>query len=122
MSIVTVDTDVEQVLLIRISASDGIKKYINAQILNRNFFNSSIWCRANKKKIPEFDKTMWGWKKDGDGFTPLWMTVDEASKACKELIKCGCKKKCAKRCQCKKSDKSCTELCGCGGGYSLTSD
>ena len=55
------------------------------------FFHFSIWCRANEKNIPDFDVSLWGWKTDGDGFTPLWMTKEEASKACKELVKCGCK-------------------------------
>ena len=57
----------------------------------------------------------WGWKREGGIAVPHWMTQPEASQACKELIKCCCKTKCGGRCNCKKSNVSCTELCNCGG-------
>ena len=45
----------------------------------------------------------WGWQKNEDGdWEPVWTTIPEASKVCKELIKCECKveKCCKKHCKC----------------------
>ena len=45
------------------------------------------------------------------------MTLPEASKACQELVKCGCTQQCTKgRCKCRKSNLTCIELCHCKGG------
>ena len=68
------------------------------------------------KESFDFDVTKWSCKKDGCSVNPFWMTLREASKACFELVKCGCKIKCSTRCRCKQHSLPCTELCGCGGG------
>ncbi|XP_048003917.1 uncharacterized protein LOC125240114 [Leguminivora glycinivorella] len=57
----------------------------------------------------------WGWTKVSDIWEPVWSTLPVASNACIELIRCKCKQKCAKRCNCIKRNLKCTELCGCGG-------
>ena len=58
----------------------------------------------------------WGWKLDPEGYwAPFWTTLPEAAKSCRELVKCGCNKRCAGRCQCKKSNLTCTQLCFCAG-------
>jgi len=58
----------------------------------------------------------WGWQKNVDGkWTPLWTTLSEASKECRELIKCNCKKHCRGNCKCHKANLKCTMLCYCGG-------
>jgi len=36
-----------------------------------------------------------------------------AAEACQELLKCGCKKSCTKRCKCVKDNHPCTQLCFC---------
>ncbi|KAK0131219.1 hypothetical protein N1851_034085 [Merluccius polli] len=34
----------------------------------------------------------WGWnKKSGGGWSVTWTTLPEASEACRELLRCGCK-------------------------------
>ena len=43
-----------------------------------------------------------GWRKIGDTWKPVWMTIPEVSKACQEFIKCSCKLKCT-RCKCAKN-------------------
>lgn len=58
----------------------------------------------------------WGWKMAAAGWQPYWTTLPEASKACHELIRCGCKTTCRGLCKCKKNTLSCTELCVCQGG------
>jgi len=51
-----------------------------------------IWRQA---LIPNPSPGDWGWKKDADGrWTPLWTTLSEASKQCRGVIKCNCKKQC----------------------------
>ena len=43
-------------------------------------------------------------------WTPVWTNLPIASKACAELIKCGCKSRsgCGARCGCKKANWTCT--------------
>ena len=57
----------------------------------------------------------WGWERIGDAWTPKLSTLAEASKSCRELVKCACKSICRGRCKCYKSNLPCTQLCACGG-------
>lgn len=58
----------------------------------------------------------WGWKLDPEGYwAPFWTTLPEEAKSCRELVKCCCTKRCAGRCQCKKTNLTCTQLCFCAG-------
>ena len=59
----------------------------------------------------------WGWKrKDNGGWEVHWTTLLEATKACRELLHCGCKKGCKGQCKCIKAALQCsTALCHCGG-------
>ena len=67
-------------------------------------------------KAPELPSpNEWGWKKADEGWEAQWTTLPEAAQACRELIKCSCKKSCTGRCKCKKAALSCTSLCFCGG-------
>ena len=58
--------------------------------------------------------SQWGWQNNGR-WIPTWSTLPEASKACNELVHCGCKKACRGLCKCTKSNLPCTALCKCGG-------
>lgn len=42
----------------------------------------------------------WGWKRkdQGCGWEAFWTALPEATQACRELIRCGCKKECRGRC------------------------
>ena len=67
---------------------------------------------------PELPETiMWGWKLDNSKLVPDWTPLPEASKACRQLIKCKCapKGRCKVRCRCKIEKLPCTELCLCKG-------
>ena len=57
----------------------------------------------------------WGWEGVGDTWFPTWSHLSEASKSCRELIKCACKGNFTGRCKCKKANLPCTQLCSCGG-------
>lgn len=51
----------------------------------------------------------WGWKKKVEGGWEISSTtLPEASQACRELIRCGCKKGCTRQCQCRKAALQCT--------------
>ena len=58
----------------------------------------------------------WGWTKEDDIWKPKWSTLPEASKGCRELIKCNCKTACAGCCKCFRANLSCTFLCFCQAG------
>ena len=44
----------------------------------------------------------WGWHISSDGWIPTWSILPEASKACNELSKCGCKSASRGLCKCTK--------------------
>ena len=50
----------------------------------------------------------WGWHLCSDGWKPIWTTLPEASKACNELIRCGCKQARRGLCKCTKANFLCT--------------
>ena len=56
-----------------------------------------------------------GWDLTSDGWKPTWKTLPEASKACNELIRCGCKLACRGLCKYTKANLPCTALCACNG-------
>ena len=58
----------------------------------------------------------WGWVTRPDNhWTPVWTSLPEAGKVCKERIKSGCKKACRPPCKCMSVSLPCTELCNCAG-------
>ena len=58
----------------------------------------------------------WRWNnKTAGGWSAFWTILPEASEACRELLRCGCKQTCTKRCKCKNAPLQCTALCLCGG-------
>jgi hypothetical protein len=72
------------------------------QKANRTAFQAGhIWSQAllADPMIPSLEN--WGWFKEGSQWLPVWTTLPEASKACRALIKCGCKKSCKGNCKCK---------------------
>lgn len=77
---------------------------------------SYCWGQALKAVQDLPCPSNWGWKiNELDGWQICWSTLPEASKACRELLRCGCKKGCSGRCKCAKAAPKCTALCFCGG-------
>jgi hypothetical protein len=76
-----------------------------------------VWgqCLQGDPTLPS--PAAWGWERTDDNspWTPCWTTLSEASKACQELLRCGCKKACTKRCKCFMANLKCTQLCFCAG-------
>lgn len=80
------------------------------------FQGGHIWGQALIPHPELPSPCSWGWLRSDDGlYEPLWTTLEEASKSCYELLCCGCKKGCQKRCKCKKAGLQCTALCKCEG-------
>ena len=53
--------------------------------------------------------SVWGWtKKDTGKWDVFWTDLPEATKACRELLRCGCKKGCCEQCKCLKAALRCT--------------
>ena len=85
------------------------------QHIKRAAYQANIW---NNALVPDPElpsPSDWGWVKEAAGWQPLWTTLPEASKSCYELIHCGCKKGCGRRCKCSKAALKCTALCTCSG-------
>ncbi len=75
-----------------------------------------IWGTSLVKMQNPPAVTDWGWKIEDSAIFPVWSDLPEVSKACRELIRCKCKKNCSSgRCTCKKGRLPCTELCSCSG-------
>ncbi|KAG1686778.1 hypothetical protein GQR58_008588 [Nymphon striatum] len=59
----------------------------------RALYQAGIWTSSQKPMQHVPSPADWGWTMDADGkrWVPVWRTLDVASKACKELVKCNCK-------------------------------
>ena len=80
-------------------------KIVRQEILNFKGFH------RNQQEAPSPDG--WGWTLgDCRSWVPVWNSLPMASKACSELIKCGCKSQsgCGTRCACRKAHWKCTKL------------
>ena len=60
----------------------------------------------------------WGWVHSEHGWDICWTTLSEATVACRQLLRCGCKKGCTGQCKCVKASLQYTALCCCGGDCS----
>ncbi|XP_070183812.1 uncharacterized protein [Littorina saxatilis] len=73
-----------------------------------------IWGQAEVATPSLPNPGDWGWQFVNGAWQPFWTALDEASKTCRELWKCGCKKGCkSMRCRCRKAVLKCTALCKC---------
>lgn len=81
----------------------------------RTHYQAIVWNNdtVSNPTLPSPER--YGWKDDSDHWTPVMTTILPAPEAIIQLVKCGCsKERCAtNRCQCRKADLPCTELCSC---------
>ena len=74
------------------------------------------WAQATTPSPDLPCPSEWGWKrKEPCSWEANWTSLPEATVACRELLRCGCKKGCKKNCKCSKAALQCTALCQCGG-------
>jgi len=95
-------------------AVDKIPPTQNAllQHTKRAVYQAGIWVTSMlaQQKLPS--PAGYAWKKVAESWEPVWTTIPEASRACREFIKCGCKRDCTV-CKCSKANLPCTSLCRC---------
>ena len=53
----------------------------------------------------------WGWTLEGGLWRPFWTTLSDVLGSCQQLVLCGCKKGCPRRCSCVWGFLCCTALC-----------
>jgi len=82
------------------------------QHVKRAVFQASIWITSDSPTVQIPSPDGYGWRKDGNSWRPLWITIPEVAAACRELIKCRCSRPC-KVCNCLKAGLPCTALCRC---------
>ena len=87
------------------------------QHTKRAAYQTGIWATSllPQQNTPTPEGWGWTWEMENQSWFPVWTTLPISSKACNELVKCGCKSKngCSTRCACKKVQWRCTELCSC---------
>ena len=82
----------------------------------RSAYQAGIIWGQSLNPLPDLPSpSLFGWEKETEesGWNPTWTDLPEASKVCRELIKCSCKKKCGGRCKCTKLQLKCSKLCSC---------
>uniref|UniRef100_A0A8C4Q915 Tesmin/TSO1-like CXC domain-containing protein n=1 Tax=Eptatretus burgeri TaxID=7764 RepID=A0A8C4Q915_EPTBU len=79
----------------------------------RAVYQAGVWLTSGNSRCPP-SPDGFGWIKDDSSsiWRPVWITLQVVSQACRELIKCCCKKSCA-HCKCAKSSLPGTSLCKC---------
>jgi len=82
--------------------------------IKRSAYQSAIiWGQTLSPEPQSHSPGEWGWKQVNGEWVPFWSALPEACKACKELIRCGCKVACRGNCKCFKTNLPCTDLCFC---------
>ena len=107
--------DVNTVRRLRFTQGGRSIENIPPTLFLRSSLQAYKWMKCLERNRNELDPRAWDWIKATDGYIPLWSELPEASAACRELVQCGCKKSCKKRCKCKTQELSCIELCACAG-------
>ena len=68
------------------------------QHILRSVIQASKWYTCLEKSHEYKDPCEWGWKLNGGTVYPLRTELPAASQACRELVKCACKKSCTAHC------------------------
>ena len=92
---------------------EALKQHVKRAVYQAGY----IWGQS-LIGVPEMPSpSSWGWERadEQSPWTPFWTTLPEASKACQQLLRCGCKTNCRNRCKCSRANLKCTLLCFCSG-------
>ena len=82
--------------------------------IRRATYQAAFCWASAMSAVPELPSPAhWGWKREPSGWEICWITLPEATKACRELLRCGCKKGCTAHCKCVEAELKCTALCFC---------
>ena len=75
------------------------------QHVRRAVYQAGIWTTSTQTQLVIPSPHDFTWAKILDSWVPGWVTISEASRACRELINCSCKGNCS-ICQCAKNKSS----------------
>ena len=85
-----------------------------AQHIKRAAYQAGhVWGQALEPMQELPSPAQWGWQQSPEGWSPKWIMLADASKACRELISCGCKRACHGLCKCTKANLPCSALFSC---------
>ena len=87
------------------------------QHTRRAVYQAGIWTTSMQTHQVIPSPQEFSWNKPSNSWEPVWITVPEVSKACRELIKCSCKGDCS-NCKCAKANIICSPLCNCKCSHS----
>ena len=87
----------------------------------RAIYQTGVWATSLELQQNLPSPSDFGWKRDDPNshWEPQWISQGEASKECREFVKCGCKAPCS-RCKCVNNNMRCTILCGCTCDHKLS--
>jgi hypothetical protein len=81
--------------------------------VQRSVFRAGIWSTADDPNPTVPSPAEFGWQQVDEHWKPVWISIPEASRNCRELlIKCSCKGNCS-HCKCGEFNLQCTQLCQC---------
>ena len=89
---------------------------------NRAYFAVQEWLGNS------LQATDWGWEYIDDMLSPVYTDRQAASNSVLNMVSCGCKTGCGKRCSCRKADLDCSVMCStcigqnCSNACPLDSD
>ena len=64
------------------------------QHIRRAVYQAGVWTTSIHTLQVVPSPQDYGWTKAADSWAPIWMTIPEASRSCRELIRCSCKGNC----------------------------
>ncbi len=82
------------------------------QHVRRTVHQAGIWTSSTHTQQLIPSPQDYAWTKESGSWIPVWNTIPEVSRACRELIKCSCKKTCS-TCKCSNANLECSPLCKC---------
>ena len=82
------------------------------QHVRRSIHQAGVWTTSTSTQQTIPSPEGFSWTMTSSSWIPVWMTIPEVSKACRELIKCCCKGNCS-NCTCAKAGIACSPLCNC---------
>ena len=82
------------------------------QHTRRSLYQAGIWTTSTQGQQVVPSPEEFSWTKSSSTWIPVWITIPEVSKGCRELIKCHCKGDCS-NCTCAKANIACSPLCNC---------
>ena len=93
--------------------SAALRQHVKRAVYQTGISWSDMTILARRLQSP----SDWGWIKTDGRWNVHWTDLPQASKACRQLVRCGCSSSigCKTRCTCIKAALQCTALCKCAG-------